>query len=153
VNLGWASLRSNRPTLADLNIVKWSLYMQDDVINTAEEFAEQHNFHFEVHRVPKNELREGNKGIPQNWLPFEKQPGVYVFSNEKEDEVIYIGAAGWKEERKSDVGSRLAAHWDKPHWSEATDITIFAWDSKDDNIRSLEKHLNDTYNPKYKQRS
>ena len=124
--------------------------MQYNVINTAEEFAEQHNFHYEVHSFQKSELRdENNRGLDQNWLIFKGKHGVYVFSNEYE--VIYIGQAGYQSD--SDVGSRLAAHWDKPHWSEATDITIFAWDSKDDNIRRLEKHLNKTYNPKYKKRS
>jgi excinuclease UvrABC nuclease subunit len=125
--------------------------MQDDVINAAEAFAEQHNFHFEVHQFQKSDLQDEDNRERQNenWAIFEEQPGVYVFSNEDEDEVIYIGQGGWQS--NSNVGSRLADHWkEKPHfWKEATDITIFAWDSEDDNIHELETHLIKKHKPRY----
>ena len=34
--------------------------MQDHVINAAEEFAEQHNFNFEVFQIPVNEFGCGS---------------------------------------------------------------------------------------------
>ncbi len=108
--------------------------MQYNVINTAEEFAEQHNFHYEVHSFQKSELRDkdNRERRNQNWSTFEEKPGVYIFSNE--DEVIYVGQGGHRS--KSNVGSRLAAHWEKrPHiWKDSTDITILSWDLEDDNI-------------------
>jgi len=118
--------------------------MTNEVISKAALFAKKHNFSFKEYTFTKNQLwGEVDENEHQNWLQFNKKPGVYIITND--DKVIYIGKS------INNAGKRLFDSFQDDKKMELTNdstrFVILSFDEDKHLTSSLESYLIEKFNP------